>query len=100
MQQQSLVVGKISIDNNGLEPVIKLNNIVMFNDKKNKKPLQISELKIGIDIINSLLKWRIMPSILTISGAKIKIYQNKKGEFYIYDITNSNLNDSSDHVFK
>lgn len=91
---QPVRVSKIVVRNNGLEPVLKLYDVAIFNETKTKVLLQAQELQIGIDLIGSLFKWNIKPGLLMVRGANFFIYQNKNGELFASGLKGT-LNDSA-----
>lgn len=77
---QPIKIGNIKIGRHGLIPVFSLQNVVIFNDDKTKKILNAQELQIGINIISSLIKWKVKPGIIVLKGSNIKIDQKEYTE--------------------
>ncbi len=84
--KQPVSVRKITIRNNGFEPVLKLYDVAIFNEAKTKVLLQAQELQVGIDSIGSLFKWSIKPGLLVAHDANFFIYQDKSEELYFSGI--------------
>lgn len=84
--KQPVSVRKIIARNEGLEPVLKLYDVAVFNEAKTKVLLQAQELHIGIDLIGSLFKWNIKPGLLVVQGANFSISQDKNGELLLSGI--------------
>jgi len=84
--KQPVSVRKIIVRNKGLEPVLKLYDVAVFNEAKTKVLLQAQELQIGIDLTGSLFAWNIKPGLLVIQGANFSISQDKNGELLVSGI--------------
>lgn len=84
--QHPVSVRGITITNSGLEPVVKLSDVSVFNKEKTKVLLQAQELQIGIDLIGSLFSWSIKPGLIGVSGINFAIYQEKNGGFNVSSI--------------
>ncbi|MBU0745001.1 MAG: hypothetical protein KKE11_06530, partial [Gammaproteobacteria bacterium] len=78
--KQPVEIGSVSVGIRGLEPALRLKKVTIFNDSKNKKILQAKELQIGIDLIGSLIKWKVKPGLLLVRGSEVAVYQNKSGK--------------------
>lgn len=78
--KQPVKVGAIAVGSRGLEPVLKLQNVIISNDAKTRKILQAQELQIGIDLVGSLLQWQIKPGLLLIRGGEFTVYQDENGQ--------------------
>jgi uncharacterized protein (TIGR02099 family) len=81
--KQPVSVRKIIARNKGLEPVLRLYDVAIFNEAKTKILLQAQELQIGLDLIGSLFAWNIKPGLLVIKGANFSISQDKNGELLV-----------------
>lgn len=84
--KQPVSVHKITIRNNGFEPVLKLYDVAIFNEAKTKVLLQAQELQVGIDLIGSLFKWNIKPGLLVARVANFFISRDKNGELCVSGI--------------
>lgn len=93
--KQPVSVRKITIRNNGFEPVLKLYDVAIFNEAKTKVLLQAQELQVGIDLIGSLFKWSIKPGLLVVHDANFFIYRDKSGELYFSGIKGTLSNSST-----
>jgi uncharacterized protein (TIGR02099 family) len=107
--QQPVQIGAIAIGSHGLEPVLKLQNVVIFSDAKTEKILQTKELQIGIDLIGSLFQWQVKPGLLLVRGSELNVYQDKHGSLRVMGISsgatnttkvNSVLNEISSWLFE
>lgn len=84
----SIVIDKISVGQDGLEPVIRFADLAVLNKDKSAVVFKITDLRIGIDLIGSLINWRIQPGLLIVNGANIYFCQDKNG-----NVTVSGLED-------
>ena len=82
--QQPVTIKKVTIGSSGLEPILRFNDVVVFDAKGAKKLLQAREIQIGIDLINSLLKWRPRIGLLLVRGVDFFVYQDKSGVVQVY----------------
>jgi len=77
--RQPVSVGKITIGGNGLQPVLRFRDVVIFNDPRTAELFKARELKIGIDLVASIIKRKIEPSLLMVKGTKIAAYRDQTG---------------------
>lgn len=84
--KQPVSVRKITIRNNGFEPVLKLYDVAIFDAAKTKVLLQAQELQVGIDLIGSLFKWNIKPGLLVVRDANFFIHRDKNKGLYVSGI--------------
>lgn len=89
--QHPVQIGEINLGSHNLEPVLRLHHIVIFNDTKTKKLLQAEELQIGIDLLGSVFKWQIKPSLLRIRGSELTVYQERSGKIKMLGMSNDSL---------
>ncbi len=85
--QHPVEVREITIGSHGLEPVLRLHHVVIFNANKTKALLKAEELQVGIDLIGSLLKWQFKPDLLVISGSELEILQDEFGKINVVGIS-------------
>jgi Predicted membrane protein len=81
--QHPVQVAAITIGSHGLEPVLRLHDIVIFNDDKTQELLKAEELQVGIDLIGSLVKWQLKPDLLLIRGSKLEVEQDQTGKIIL-----------------
>lgn len=63
-----------------LTPMIEFRNVNVLD--KNKEPLvQIQRLAIGINLLDSLLKWKLLPNVVVLDGAQLELHQDKNNNF-------------------
>ncbi|EKE01956.1 MAG: hypothetical protein ACD_21C00015G0003 [uncultured bacterium] len=86
LMQHPVSISSVTAGNSGLEPVLKLHDVTIFNNAKTKILLRASELQIGIDLIGSLIKWSIKPGLLVARGFSLSINQDKSGKISISGI--------------
>lgn len=84
---QPIKIERITLGSRGLEPVLKLHNVIIFNDAKTKKILGARELQVGIDLLGSLFRWQIKPGVVLIRGSDIVVHQNKNGKISIVGVS-------------
>ncbi len=72
-------IGKIIIGSRGLEPVFKLQQVVIHSKNSEVPLLRSDELYVGIDIIGSLITWQLKSDFLLICGSNIVLYQDAGG---------------------
>lgn len=87
--QQPVHIGRVAVGNHGLEPVLKFYDATVFDDTGTKTLLQIRELKVGIDLLSSLLKWHIEPGLLLAHGVNFLVYQDAAGAISISGVKSS-----------
>ena len=90
--QRPVTIKQVTIGNSGLEPVLQFNGVVIFDGKKTKKLLQAREIQIGIDLINSLLKWQPRIGLLLVRGVDFFVDQDKSGGIQVYGTKAKNSN--------
>lgn len=95
--RQPVQIGRVTLGSSGLEPVLKFRDLVIFNSHKTKKIFQARELQIGIDLIGSLFKWQIKPSLFSIHGSEISVYQHAAGKIELVGITPKDVGVTDDH---
>lgn len=81
----------------GFEPEFKFRNVEILDSAGTHPLIKLNHLNIGIDLLGSLLKWRIQPGYLVISGTHFNIRQAANGSISINNIgvLPQNFNDSS-----
>lgn len=77
--QQPVSAGKISITGHGLEPVLQLQNVVIFNDARTTELFKVREVRVGFDLVGSLLHRKIELGLLAVSGIKLSVHQDATG---------------------
>jgi uncharacterized protein (TIGR02099 family) len=96
--QQPVQIGAITIGSHGIEPILKLQNVTIFNKTKTKKIIQTNELQLGMDLIKSLLQWKFKLNFLSIHGGDLDVYQDEHCNFRISGVSsimlkgNNNVN--------
>lgn len=91
---QPVQIGEITLGSRGLEPILRLGDVIIFNNAKTKQLVKVRELQVGIDLIGSLFKWQIKPGLLLVRGSEFSVYQNKTGKIGILGIA-AKVNDPS-----
>lgn len=88
-------VGKIEGGTFGLEPVIKLKDVVLTDSETNHELLKIKELQLGLDVIGSLSQWRLEPGLIIIDGTSIFLALNEDGSVKASSLGKYNSKNSS-----
>lgn len=82
---QPVTINTINVGQYGLEPVIKFKDITILNKDKSETLLKVEDLRIGIDLIGSLIKWKITPGLLFVKGADLNFTKDKDGNIFVND---------------
>ena len=72
-----VTIAKIKAGNHGLDPALVLHNIIVYDQTKTTKILQAQKFKVSIDLMGSLLSWRLKPGLLTISAVNLSFDQDQ-----------------------
>lgn len=91
IMEQPITISSIDIGHRKLAPVFKLHDVSIFTDDKTAILVKVNELQIGIDIIDSLLTRHIKPSLLSVNGANILLYQQPDGKIIVSGIKQTTL---------
>lgn len=75
--QHPVIITQINSGNNGLDPVLELHNIIVYDKTKTKKIIEAQNFQISIDLIGSLLSWRIKPGLLMLNEVNLSFDQDK-----------------------
>jgi uncharacterized protein (TIGR02099 family) len=67
----------------GFQPSISLDDIDILNKKTGKSELKVQHIILQVNLFSSLLHWQLLPSRLTIDGAKLNISKDKQGHYFI-----------------
>lgn len=86
MIKQPVRIGAIETAWYGLEPVIRLDDIVLLDPKTQQPTVVVDSVDLGINIWRSLIKWQVQPGLIVVSGTKLALIENKNQEFYINGI--------------
>ena len=88
-----LTTKHVSLGSRGLEPIIKLHNLVVFDQNGTTKLISADRLDLGIDLIKSLFSWQIGFNFLSVRGGEISFVQDSSGRFrQVFPITSGKLN--------
>ena len=97
---QSVQIDQLAINWDGFEPVLRCDEVIIFNDKRTKPLLRARELDIGINLIRSVFSGSFRLGHLRISGLHLTVVQDKTGHIHINGIntpvanTNNTAGDS------
>lgn len=74
----------------GFEPEITFKNVLITRPLSDGSVIKIKKLSIGIDVINSLLQWKLLPGRLILSGTRFEVIQNNDGSFSVKGVPAAN----------
>jgi len=60
------------------EPVLKLDGVLVTDPGASSSLLELQELLVGIDLMRSLLHWRIQPGVLFIENGRLNLQQGEE----------------------
>ncbi len=84
---QPIAIEQMQAAWHGLEPVVRLSNVTIYDQSKQKALIKVRDLDLGIDLLGSLLKWHIEPGDISLSGLNLVIKQQASGLITVNDIT-------------
>lgn len=84
---QPIKINQLKIGQYGLEPVIQFKDVLILNKDESKTIYKVDDLRIGIDLIGSLIKWKLVPGLLFVKGTELNFNEDKDGNIFI----NNNL---------
>lgn len=97
---QPVHIGSLSLQWEKFMPVLKSSQVIIFDHTQTHALLQVDEMAVEIDILESLLTARLQLGQVTISGAKIAVQQMNDGNIQVKGIgtfTPGKFNDSKDN---
>lgn len=97
---QPIAIGQMQAGWHGLEPIVRLSNVIIYDQSKQKQLIKAQEVDLGIDLLGSLLQWRIEPGDITLSGLNLVIKQDSSGLITINGITVHSANPTTPSDFK
>ncbi|MCK5831222.1 MAG: TIGR02099 family protein [Methylococcales bacterium] len=87
-------IGTLRANMRGINPEAVLKNITIVADKRDEQPIQLEEVRLGLDLGALFLTRKILPSSrLTLVGVKLSIIRNKDGSLSIVGLSG----DGSEH---
>lgn len=92
---QPIAIGAVTLSRYGIEPVVQFHEVRVFNDPKTKVLVKIKKLEIGIDLLASLLKRKIMPGFLAIDNTTFNIIQ-VDGHLHMQGVSENGLTNVSE----
>ena len=88
----SVDIDTINAEWKGWTPSLYLENIKLLSERNNSEIIQLHSARIGINLVESILKGEVTPSYIKISGLNINVYRNKGGEISIQNDNSLNTN--------
>ncbi len=77
-------IGKLHAKMRGLNPEIVLQEIFIAEQSSQKSPIQLREIRLGIDVLDMLLKRDLMASSwMTLVGAKLTVIRKQDGSLAV-----------------
>ena len=76
-------IGKITARWSGLGPQLVLNEVTLKDPESEKPMLDIAQIRIGINLADSLSSWTISPRRITVVGAKLLIRRRVDGSITV-----------------
>ncbi|WP_423063650.1 YhdP family protein [Candidiatus Paracoxiella cheracis] len=76
-------IGRVTIGWWSFDPTLRFNDVIVRDPKQSRSLLRVNQLSISINLIHSLINWKLLPGHLFISGTHVDLYQNQDGQFYV-----------------
>jgi len=84
---QPVQIGSIHANWTGLDPEITFQNVLVSKASNKQSFIKIQQLSVGIDVLSSLLQWKLLPGQLTIKGTDLNIFQTADNKLRINGIS-------------
>ena len=81
--QQPVTVTGLDARLQGLQPTLLLENVRLLDPQGKRTPLQFRELRVGIDLWNSLLRQQVTLGLLTAVGAELSVRRDPQGKIHV-----------------
>jgi len=85
-------IRSIHASTNNLYPIIKLNQVAIYDKSRQHELLYARELEIGIDLWQSLLKRRFIPGLVSINGVHLQVTVTKQNNIQLFGLPIKRLN--------
>ena len=79
-------IGKVEAWWDGFQPDIKINDVTVFSDDKQKEIFHINELQVDVSVIRSVYLRRLQPSHIIIDGFYLLIHRLGEGDYKVNGI--------------
>lgn len=76
-------IGQMTAVWRGIGPELEFRQVEILNQAATRPIFKVNKLIVGIDIIESLLKWRFEPGWIIVEGANIAVHQDQNGNINI-----------------
>lgn len=73
----------------GWAPEVRFQQVEVLSQDQSKVLLKVNALGVGIDILKSMVKWRIEPAWIDVSGTNLTIQQGPNGHLVLNGFTTS-----------
>ena len=84
----------------GFEPQLKFSDVRLYDSEGGKIQFQFAHARMGINLIDSVLKQDFVPSSFTMSGIELTITRHKDNSFSVEGLSNGSRQDSETHSQK
>lgn len=89
--QENVHVQHIALEYQGFQPVLTFSN-VDIRDPQQRQLMSIQKLRLGINVINSILFWKLEPQDIEVQGIYLKLKEDRNYILHINDIDSLNAN--------
>jgi uncharacterized protein (TIGR02099 family) len=72
---QPIKIGTLKTNWSGLNPVFTVDDLAVLNEARTVELIKIKQVQIGINLVSSLLHWRLQPNQIKISGTRLVVRQ-------------------------
>jgi len=80
---QPVHIGRVAMGWRGFDPTLRFNNVTVRDPKHAKSLLRVNSFLVSIDLLQSLIHWKLLPRHLSLSGTQVDVYQNQKGQLHV-----------------
>lgn len=84
---QKTHIGKIRAAWSGFEPALRFQNVEIIDTAKNQSLLHIQSLLVGIDLLQSILHWQLLPEKVELNGTTVNLSTSMQSPWQIGTIT-------------
>ena len=91
--QRPVHIGQMQAAWSGFEPQFQFSNVEILNPAGTRALVRVKQLGVGINLFKSLIRWRLQPGLLVVSGMRLSIRQDANGKITVNGLsTESNPN--------
>lgn len=74
----------------GFTPVIRFKGVDIYDPAHKKILLHVKRFEIGFNVLKSLLNWKVVPSLFSLSGAAVEVQQDQNNKIHVVGFENPN----------